>query len=54
MELYSTIAESIERIVLTHSHVVACIVLRATLANDNVTCNNLLATENLNAKSLSC
>ena len=54
VELNSTIAESIERIILTHGNIVACIVLRATLANDDVTCNNLLTAENLNTKSLSC
>ena len=54
VELNCSIAESVQRIVLTHSHVVACIVLRATLANDDVTSNNLLTSENLYAKSLSC
>ena len=54
MELNSTINQSIQRVVLTHSHIVACVVLRATLTNDDVACYALLTTENLNAKSLSC
>ena len=54
VELNSSVNKCIQRIVLTQSHVVACVVLRATLANDDVTSNNLLTSENLNAKSLSC
>lgn len=54
VELNSTINQSIECIILTHSNVVTCIVLRTTLANDDITCNTLLTAENLNAKSLSC
>ena len=34
VELNSSVNKCIQRIVLTHSHVVACVVLRATLAND--------------------
>ena len=54
MELYRSVNECIEGVVLTHTNIVTGVVLRATLANNNVACNNLLATENLNAESLSC
>lgn len=52
-EIHRAIDEREERVVLADSHVVAWVVLRAALANDDVACNALLATENLDAKSLS-
>jgi len=52
-ELYDSINESIERVVLAHSNVSAGIVTCAALANDNVACHALLTTKNLDAQSLS-
>jgi hypothetical protein len=52
VELYRSVNESVERIVLTNANIVAWVVLRTALANNNVACNNFLATENLNAESL--
>ena len=52
-ELYGSIYESIERVVLTHSNVCAGIVASAALANDDVACHALLTSENLDAQSLS-
>jgi hypothetical protein len=54
VELYSTINESEQCVVLTDCYVVARVVLRAALTNDNVTSYALLTTEDLDAKSLSC
>ena len=54
MELNGSVNKCIERIVLTHSNVIACVVLRTTLTNDNVTSQNLLTAEDLHAKSLRC
>ena len=54
MEVNGTIYESVESVVLTNGNVVTRIVLSTTLANDNVTSNTLLTTEDLDAKSLSC
>ena len=53
MELNRSIDECIQRIILTDSNVIARIVLCSALANDDVACDTLLATEDLNAKSLS-
>ena len=53
MELYSTINECEQGVILTDGHVVAGIVLRTALANDDVACETLLTAENLNAESLS-
>jgi len=47
-ELYSSINECIESVVLAHSHISAGIVTCAALTNDDVACDALLATENLN------
>ena len=52
MEVYGTIYERVESVVLTDGYVVTRIVLRTTLANDDVTSYTLLTAENLNAKSL--
>ena len=46
--------KSVERIVLTNGNVVTCVVLRTTLANDDVTSYTLLTAKNLNTQSLSC
>ena len=54
MELNSTINECEQSVILTDGHVVARIVLRTALANDDVTSHALLTAENLNAESLSC
>ena len=52
-ELYGSINESIESVVLAHSNVSAGIVTCAALANDDVACYALLTSENLDAQSLS-
>ena len=49
VELNSSVDECVERVVLTHSNIVASIVLRATLTNDDVTSYNLLTAKNLHA-----
>ena len=54
MELNCSVDKCIQRVVLTDCYVVAGIVLRAALANDDVTSNALLTAENLDTKSLSC
>ena len=54
MEVYCSINERIQRVVLTDGNVVTRIVLSTTLANNNVTSYALLTTEDLDAKSLSC
>ena len=54
VEVDSTVNERIQRVVLTDCYVVARVVLRAALTNDNVTSHALLTTEDLDAKSLSC
>ena len=48
LELYGSVHESIERVVLAHANVCARIVTCAALTNDDVACHALLATENLN------
>ena len=52
VEVYSTVNESIEGVILTLCNACTWEVLVATLANDDVACYNLLTTENLNTKSL--
>ena len=52
-ELYGTIYESIESVVLAHSNVCAGVVTSTTLANDDVACYALFTSENLDAQSLS-
>ena len=52
-ELYGTIHESIESVVLAHSNVCAGIVTCTALANDDVACYALFTSENLDAQSLS-
>ena len=52
-ELYGSVNESIESVVLAHSNVSAGIVTCATLTNDNVASNALFTTKNLDAQSLS-
>ena len=52
-ELYGSIYESIEGVVLTHSNISAWIVTCTALANDDVACYALLTSENLDAQSLS-
>ncbi|SEV80244.1 hypothetical protein SAMN04487850_0048 [Prevotella aff. ruminicola Tc2-24] len=54
VELNSSINESVKRIVLTNSYVVTGVVLGTALANNDVACETLLTTEDLDAKSLSC
>ena len=53
VELNCSVNECVKRIVLTNSYVVTGVVLGTTLANNNVTCDALLTTEDLDAKSLS-
>ena len=48
LEVNDTVSQSIEGIILTHSYVLARIVTSATLTNDDVACDALLATKNLN------
>jgi hypothetical protein len=52
VEVYGAINESVESIILALSHTSTWEVLVATLANDDVTCYNLLSTEDFYAKSL--
>ena len=54
VEVYGTVNESVEGIVLALSDTSTWEVLVATLAHDDVACYNLLTTENLNTKSLCC
>ena len=54
MEIDCSVNKCIKSVILTHSNIVACVVLRTTLTNDNVTSNNLLTAKNLDTKSLSC
>ena len=54
MELNSTVNEGEKRIVLTDGNVLTRIMLRTTLANDDVTSYTLLTAKNLNTQSLSC
>lgn len=54
VEVNGTVYESVERVVLTNSYILAWVVLCTTLTNDDVTGNALLTTEDLDAKSLSC
>ena len=53
VELNCSVHQCIKRIVLTHSNVLACIVLRATLTNNDVACYYLLTAKNFHAQSLS-
>ena len=54
VELNRSVNKCIQRVVLTNSHVVTRVVLRAALANNDVACNALLTTKDLHAESLSC
>ncbi len=54
MELYGTVYECVEGIILTNSNVVTRIVLCTTLTNDDVASQTLLTAENLDAQSLCC
>ena len=53
-EIHRAIDERKQRVVFADADVQTRIVLRAALANDDVAGDALLATENLDAKSLSC
>ncbi len=48
LEHYDTILQRVQGVILTHAYVLTGIVLGATLTNDNVACDALLSTENLN------
>ena len=52
-ELYRSVNESIKRVVFAHTNVSSGIVTCAALTDDDIACDALLATENLNTKSLS-
>ena len=54
LEGYHAVHEGIECVVTAHADVLAGIVLRATLANDDVTSNAVLTTKNLHTESLCC
>ena len=54
MEVYGTVYESVESVVLTDGNVVTWVVLSTALANDDVTSYALLTAEDINAESLSC
>ena len=54
VEVNRSVNKCIKRVVLADSHVVTRVVLRAALANDDVTSQALLTAEDLNAESLSC
>ena len=48
-ETNRTRGERKERVVFTNAHVVSGVYSRASLANDDATCTNALASKNLNA-----
>lgn len=52
VEVYCTVYESVESIVLTLCYIFAREMLVTTLANDDVACDALLTTPNLDAESL--
>ena len=54
VELNGSVDECKQSVILTDGHVVTRIVLRTALANDDVTSQALLTSENLDAESLSC
>ncbi len=54
MEIYGSVYQCVECVVLANTYILARVVLRAALANDDVACNGFLATPNLNTKSLCC
>ena len=54
VEIHHAIYESVEGVVLTYAYIGAGVVLRAALANDDVTCDHFLATPNLHTESLRC
>ena len=52
VEVYHTVNESIQGVVLADTHVLTWVVLCAALANDDVAGDTLLATPDLNTLSL--
>ena len=48
LEAYNAIGQCIQSVIFTLCYILACIVTISTLANDNVTSDTLLTTENLN------
>jgi hypothetical protein len=54
VEIDGAVNQCIKSVILTNTYIVAWVVLCATLADDNVSSQNLLAAPDLNAKSLSC
>ena len=48
-EVYDSVSKSIKSIILTDTYIQTRIVLCTALANDDVACDNLLTTPNLNA-----
>ena len=52
LELDDAIAQSIQRVVFAHTDVLAGIVLRTALADDDVTGNGCLSTEKFHSESL--
>lgn len=53
-ECYDTVSQGIQSVVLTYTYILARVVACATLTYDDVTCNALFTTENLNTESLRC
>ena len=53
-ELNDAVALGIEGVVLAHTDVLARVVLRAALTDDDVASNGCLTTENLHSESLTC
>ncbi len=49
MELDDTVNQSIESVILTHTHVLAGVMSRATLANDDIAGNALLTAKDFDA-----
>ena len=52
LELNDAVAQGIEGVVFTHADILARVVLRATLTDDDVASDGCLSTENLNSESL--
>ena len=49
LEIHCAVNQSVEGIVLANTNIIARVVLCTTLANDDVACDALLATPNLDA-----
>jgi hypothetical protein len=54
LEGNNTVGESIQRVIAAHAYVLTGVMTCTALAHDDITCDALLATENLNTESLGC